>query len=165
MVHWTTHQRNDMRAKLPLQERFQSKYRVDSKSGCWIWTAGVDQNGYARISLAPHTNCPMGLASRVSFQLYVGPIPKGLFVLHHCDNPRCVNPKHLFLGTQSDNMRDCVQKGRHFAPKRGVTHCINGHEFTEANTYTTRTGERQCRECHRIREAVRRERKRRELCC
>ena len=63
------------------------------------------------------------LAHRVAWELYRGPIPAGLRVLHHCDNPRCVNPDHLYLGTQRDNMRDCQQRGRE-PDRKGVQ---NGH--------------------------------------
>lgn len=70
-------------------------------------------------------------ASRVAWEIHNGPIQDGLFVLHKCDNPNCVNPMHLFLGTQRDNMQDMIKKGRRPATKRivvdGVVICKRGH--------------------------------------
>jgi len=76
--------------------------------GCWEWTGPLEPSGYAR--------CWGGTkerAHRFSWMIYNGPIPEGMLVLHKCDNKKCVNPDHLFLGTQLDNMRDKVEKGRH----------------------------------------------------
>lgn len=74
-----------------------------------------------------------------------GPIPAGLFVLHKCDNNRCCNEEHLFLGTQAENIADAVAKGR----MRGMnwTHCIHGHEFNQENTYIRKEGRRVCKKC------------------
>lgn len=113
------------------------------ESGCWLWTGGLSK-GYGNIM--DGTRCR--LAHRVSYELFVGEIPKGKQVLHRCDVPCCINPRHLFLGTRSDNMRDCFQKGRAAAQK--ITHCAQGHEFSESNTYTLR-GHRYCRACRRNR--------------
>lgn len=84
--------------------------RVSKSRGCWLWTACRNGNGYG--SLYDHAARRMQLASRVSWRIHFGPIPSGLCVLHRCDNPPCVRPDHLFLGTQRDNMRDCAAKGR-----------------------------------------------------
>lgn len=89
-----------------LKERFEAKYV--KTNGCWEWTAGKDHGGYGRIKIDGYRQS----AHRVAYRLYVGEIKDGLYVLHHCDNRGCVNPSHLFLGTSSDNMHDCVNKGR-----------------------------------------------------
>src|SRR5207237_6240778 len=90
-----------------LRERFWS--HVDATSDCWVWTAARTPLGYG---VAADEQRRARRAHRISWQLAHGPIPEGLRVLHHCDNPPCVRPSHLFLGTQFDNMADARQKGR-----------------------------------------------------
>ena len=97
----------------PLEERFWSN--VLKTDSCWLWTAGLDNHGYG-YSMTP--NKQSGKAHRVAWELTNGEIPAGLGVLHRRDNPRCVNPDHLFLGTQADNMHDMWRKGRG-ADRRG----------------------------------------------
>ena len=97
-----------------VEERFWEK--VDKSAGpdgCWLWLASCHPtSGYGVFFLAYKTKP----AHRIAWQLTNGPIPKGLCALHHCDNPPCVNPSHLFIGTKADNSRDAVNKGR---PPRG----------------------------------------------
>ena len=88
----------------PLGERFWDKVDKSGTNGCWIWRAHCNKGGYGTID---HK-----IASRVSWELLNGTIPAGFDVCHHCDNPPCVNPEHLFLGTASDNLKDSVRKGR-----------------------------------------------------
>ncbi len=98
-------------SKVPLVERFWNRVERDPNSGCWLWSAAADPNGYGRVKLGPRTAAVM-LVHRFSWVLANGPVPDGLHVLHRCDTPPCVNPYHLFLGTHLDNMRDMNTKGR-----------------------------------------------------
>jgi len=89
-----------------LRDRFWKKVKK-IKNGCWEWV-GATTCGYGRIGVCGKTV----IAHRLSWVWANGKIPKGLCVLHKCDNRPCVNPKHLFLGTKKDNTRDCIRKGR-----------------------------------------------------
>ena len=100
-----------------LASRFLKKVRRDSATGCLLWIASVDQHGYGQISRGGR-GTGMGKAPRVAWILRYGSIPAGLAVLHKCDNPRCVEIDHLFLGTLKDNVQDMIRKGRH-RPARG----------------------------------------------
>lgn len=113
------------------------------KTDCWFWRGRCTGDGYPRWG--------MSYAHRMAWKLARGPIPDGLFVLHRCDNPSCVNPDHLFVGTQSDNMRDMVEKGRQRGGAPRKTHCKNGHALVDGNLYqyTLPSGRpiRNCRQC------------------
>lgn len=93
---------------IPLEERFWPKVDVRGLDDCWEWRGSKDGCGYGMIKADKVTR----RAHRVSWRLHNGPIPKGMQVLHHCDNPGCMNPAHLFLGSNMDNVQDKVQKGR-----------------------------------------------------
>jgi hypothetical protein len=88
------------------EQRFWSK--VQKTRGCWLWSGSKCEKGYGRFAINRKPN----LSHRVSWELSFGKIRDGLFVLHRCDNPSCVRPNHLFLGTQKDNMADMHAKKR-----------------------------------------------------
>ena len=133
----------------PLQ-RFEAKYRRDP-SGCWLWTAATSQTDTGRRGRF-WLGGAVQWAPRAAYMLYVGD-PSSLLVCHTCDNGLCVNPAHLFLGSDADNNQDKSRKGRAYRASRVVTHCKRGHEYTAENTktFTLRTGytSRQCRTCLR----------------
>lgn len=144
-------------SRKPIADRFWPKVRKGGWNECWIWTGATDANGYGRFQ-AVDSNGRWGarLAHRVAYELGNGTISNELGVCHRCDNPQCVNPDHLFLGSQATNMEDAKHKGRirseatgHFQSMK--THCIRGHEYTPDNTYIPPgKNERWCRECQRM---------------
>lgn len=102
------------------EDRFWQHVQIGEK--CWEWQAGKTSDGYGTIGISRTKKAV--LAHRLSWQMHFGPIPAGALVLHSCDNPPCVHPGHLFLGTQADNMADMKAKGRRkgiqSTPKNGV---------------------------------------------
>jgi hypothetical protein len=148
-----------MPAYVPLEQRFW--YHVTpNDSGCWEWTGSrVGHSGHGRVNINQKTH----LAHRVAYEMCVADIPDGLYVRHKCDNPPCVNPLHLEVGTQGDNMSDMISRGRarHPIMRPLATHCRSGkHEWIPENIYTVRrkdrTGnlENTCRLCAKERTAV-----------
>lgn len=94
---------------LPPEVRFSNKYEINETTDCWEWQAATNNIGYGMFRWETGI---MRTAHRVSYELFKGLIPKGMIVCHTCDNPKCVNPDHLWIGTNKDNYDDMVRKGR-----------------------------------------------------
>ena len=115
---------------------------------CWPWTgATIKHSGHGQFTMANEK----WTAHRLAWTIAFGPIPIGMHALHHCDNPICQNPAHLFLGTHAANVADMIAKGRQNNQRK--THCPKGHPYDEANTrLKPRPGgrfQRACRACDR----------------
>lgn len=104
---------------VPLEARFNSKLGQIQTNGCIPWMGSKNRSGYGEINLGKGRKGSK-FAHRLAYELRHGPIDPGLFVCHKCDNPECVNPDHLFLGTSRDNTMDMMAKGR---GQHGNTHC------------------------------------------
>lgn len=116
--------------RLSQEQRFWEKVEIASENECWNWTGGLT-DGYGIFSTRERNV----LAHRLSWELAFGKIPEGLCILHECDNPRCVNPSHLFLGTREDNNRDRSSKGRDGSAKGERN---NGAKITAKQVKTIR---------------------------
>lgn len=135
-------------------ERFWRK--VKKSDGCWEWTGTKNSRGYGMFTPTPGKRV---LAHRFSWEMENGRIPDGLFGCHRCDNPGCVRPDHLFVGTNSDNIRDAVAKGRidmravsakSAAARTPGTHCGKGHPPSGNNAYRKPSnGQILCRQCRK----------------
>ena len=109
--HGTTELKKHTHA--PVKDRFMRSFKINEITGCWDWLNALDAYGYGGFSWNEHPK-----AHRAAWTLFHGPIPDGLHVLHTCDNRKCVNPEHLWIGTNADNMRDKQEKGRFVLGKR-----------------------------------------------
>jgi hypothetical protein len=115
-------------------ECFSVRYEVSPETMCWQWRgAPIKRGGYGVFTHRP-SGMIMVRAHRAAWMLMVGDIPTGLHVLHRCDNRLCVNPEHLFLGQQQDNMTDKVKKGRQ---NRGTSHGL--HKLSDEDVFTIRS--------------------------
>lgn len=105
----------------PLRETFKSKYSIDPVTGCWIWIACKDKDGYGLVQ----DGRKVRRAHRVSYEMFVSEDLEGKILLHSCDNPSCVNPSHLKAGSHSDNQRDASLKCRHASQRLTPTQVID----------------------------------------
>lgn len=112
-----------MSRAIPLEDRLENRYRVDTRTGCWLWL-GDKRNGYGSVWV----NGVRGYAHRAIYELYNGTIPTGMNACHRCDTPACVNPDHIFIGTQRDNIADMAAKGR---SRRPPLHHGEAHHFAK----------------------------------
>lgn len=125
---------------------FLQRTDIDPNTNCWYWRGAMSGDGYGRITLKGKK---LLAVHRVSAAVFLGfNLDSPLFVCHKCDKKNCINPDHLFVGTNSDNQKDAVNKGVHGFTKS--THCPQGHEYTAENTiieqYNNKTS-RRCRTC------------------
>jgi HNH endonuclease len=144
------------------ERRFWTKVR--KTKSCWIWTGSKTTAGYGVFDLESYGKNRI-YAHRWSYKQYIGELKTGHFVCHKCDNPPCINPSHLFLGTPRDNVTDCINKGRDRTRfnlgqhQRSKTECKKGHAFNNENTgwYGPQLRYRRCKECSRIKARRQRE--------
>ena len=104
-------------SQMSLPDRFEAQIAREPNSGCWLWAGSYHRQGYGLIRV----HGKQRLAHRFSYERFIGEIPAGANICHKCDVPECVNPEHLFVGSQADNVADMVHKGR-LADRRGSNH-------------------------------------------
>lgn len=123
-----------------VERRILDHVSICEVTGCWEWTGRLNPKGYGKIHADRYRR-----VHRVAYECFVGPLIEGLTIDHLCKNKRCVNPKHLEQVTLAENM------ARAGLTVPGASHCINGHEYTEENTYRSpNKNGRNCRQCMKV---------------
>jgi hypothetical protein len=142
-----------MNYQTSLKKRFFkfTQLPFDGSTTCWEWKGCRNLQGYGfLLKTLGKKQYVQAYAHRVAYELHTGrPIGEGLQVCHTCDHPWCVNPHHLFLATQTENMQDAKAKGRLGGQK--ITHCPQGHAYTGDNLHITTGNNRKCKTCDRER--------------
>lgn len=128
-------------ADASLRERIERNVFINELTGCWLWLGSCDRHGYGRLTVDRKPR----LAHRLSYEIFIGPVPVGLELDHECDRRECVNPKHVVPKTHRENM---LRGGRGVgAINARKVRCEHGHPFDEKNTYRHRS-RRSCRACN-----------------
>lgn len=143
-----------------LYDKMVKRVSIDPATGCWNWTGFVHSyrkypgNRYGGVTVySPVTKkCRAYTTHRAMWLAIHGEPEKGKCVCHTCDNPICLNPEHLWLGTRRENTMDMVKKNRHHLKKK--THCKRGHILYGDNLFTDSRGYRHCNECCKLRQRV-----------
>ena len=120
------------RKKIAMKDRFFEKVAKGDGDDCWMWLATKTVGGYGQMRIGK----VFQLAHRISYEVHIGEIPRGLYVLHHCDVRGCVNPSHLFVGTQSDNIKDAMRKGRIARGERSGTSKLTEQQVEQIRAHT-----------------------------
>lgn len=141
------------------ESEFWNRATLNEASGCFEWIRGVGSTTYGRIMFKGKLDSP----HRVAYMLTVGEISEGLYICHNCDNKLCINPMHLYAGTNRDNQLDAVERGqhRHINPQDKKTHCPQGHIYDTTNG----RGNRICSICASYQQKTYRLRKKLEAVC
>ena len=129
-----------MTERTSANQRFDVKWTPEPNTGCWLWTASDNGRGYGTFRVGEK----MVRAHRYAYERWVGPIPKGLQLDHLCRVRCCVNPDHLEAVTCQENL---LRGETVPAANAAKTHCPQGHEYNEENTYVYLNGRRHCRTC------------------
>lgn len=143
-----------------LRVAFWKRVSRAGDNDCWTWLGCVDSKGYGRLRHGKRNAVQNMRANRVSWMVHHGAVPDDLVVMHLCDNPICVNPRHLALGTTAANNWDAIHKGRFRAPNSLKTHCLRGHALAGDNLSIAKDGGRICLTCRREKYAEAQARKR-----
>lgn len=147
-MQWVKSKPLPVDAILKNEPTFWKKVDIRSGDACWEWKSAKNSTGYGLHGIKIDGKGRCFLAHRVAWVLRNGQIPAGMCVCHRCDNPSCVNPAHLFLGTNLDNVRDMDSKGRRKNWNSARTTCSRGHAYTPENTRIV-GNVRICRVCRR----------------